>query len=178
MIWEEMAVVGRIARAHGNKGQVIVNLDTDFPEQRFRPGAELFVQRNGRADRLTVQTVRFQHDRPVIAIEGVETMTDAEALAGLELRVPRDTLAALPPGTYYHHDLVGCAVETIGGAAIGTVTAVEDSGGPSRLVVNGARGEVLIPLAVDICRAIDVGAKRIVVAPPEGLLELNSPTQP
>jgi len=137
----------------------------------------LFVQRNGRADRLTVQTVRFQHHRPVIGIEGVETITDAEALAGLELRVPRETLAALPPGTYYHHDLVGCAVETISGAAIGIVTAVEESGGPSRLVVNGARGEVLIPLAVDICRAIDVGAKRIVVALPEGLLELNSPTQ-
>jgi 16S rRNA processing protein RimM len=137
----------------------------------------LFVQRNGRPDRMTVKTVRFQHERPVIAIEGVETITDAEALAGLELRVPVETLAALPPGTYYHHDLVGCAVETIGGAPIGTVTAVEESGGPSRLVVNGAHGEVLIPLAVDICRAIDVGAKRIVVALPEGLLELNAPTQ-
>jgi 16S rRNA processing protein RimM len=176
MIWEDMALVGRIARAHGNKGQVIVNSDTDFPEQRFRPGAELFVQRNGRADRITVKTVRFQHERPVIAIDGVETMTDAEALAGLELRVPRETLAALPAGTYYHHDLVGCAVETISGVAIGTVTAVETGGG-SRLVVAGAHGEVLIPLAVDICRTIDVGAKRIVVAPPAGLLELNAPTQ-
>jgi len=177
MIWEDMAVVGRIARAHGNKGQVIVNLDTDFPERRFQPGAELFVQRSGRPDRLTVKTVRFQHDRPVIAIEGVETMSDAEALAGLELRVPRETLAALPPGMYYHHDLVGCAVETVGGAAIGTVIAVEESSGPSRLVVNGTDGEVLIPLVVEICRAIDIGAKRIVVAPPEGLLELNSSTQ-
>jgi len=124
-----------------------------------------------------VKTVRFQHDRPVIAIEGVETMSDAEALAGLELRVPRETLAALPPGMYYHHDLVGCAVETVGGAAIGTVIAVEESSGPSRLVVNGTDGEVLIPLVVEICRAIDIGAKRIVVAPPEGLLELNSSTQ-
>jgi len=76
-----------------------------------------------------------------------------------------------------HHDLVGCAVETVGGAAIGTVIAVEESSGPSRLVVNGTDGEVLIPLVVEICRAIDIGAKRIVVAPPEGLLELNSSTQ-
>ena len=168
-----MATVGRIARAHGNKGQVIVNLDTDFPEQRFRPGAELFVQRDGRTERITITTVRFQQGRPVLAVNGVDTMNGAEALAGLELRVPRETLAPLPPGTYYHHDLVGCLVETIDGAVVGDVAAVEESAGGSRLVVNGARGEVLIPLVAQICRTIDVAAKRIVVAPPVGLLELN-----
>jgi 16S rRNA processing protein RimM len=173
MVWEDMATVGRIARAHGNKGQVIVNLDTDFPEQRFRPGAELFVQRDGRTERITITTVRFQQGRPVLAVNGVDTMNGAEALAGLELRVPRETLAPLPPGTYYHHDLVGCLVETIDGAVVGDVAAVEESAGGSRLVVNGARGEVLIPLVAEICRMIDVAAKRIVVAPPVGLLELN-----
>jgi len=173
MVWEDMATVGRIARAHGNKGQVIVNLDTDFPEQRFRPGAELFVQRDGRTERITITTVRFQQGRPVLAVNGVDTMNGAEALAGLELRVPRETLAPLPPGTYYHHDLVGCLVETIDGAVVGEVAAVEESAGGSRLVVNGARGEVLIPLVAEICRMIDVAAKRIVVAPPVGLLELN-----
>src|SRR5262245_2106105 len=94
--WDGMAVVGQIARAHGNKGQVIVNLDTDFPEQRFRPGAELFVQRGGRTERIRIATVRFQQGRPVIGIDGVSTMNDAEGLAGLELRVPREALAALP----------------------------------------------------------------------------------
>src|SRR5689334_21087213 len=101
------AVVGRIARAHGNRGQVIVNLETDFPSQRFRPGAELFVERRGAIGALRISSVRFQHDRPVIGFEGVETMDDAEALAGLELRVPVASLTPLPGGTYYHHDLVG-----------------------------------------------------------------------
>src|SRR5262245_16471542 len=173
MIWSHMAVVGRIARAHGNKGQVIVNLETDFPERRVTPGAELFVERNGQVDRLVVKTVRFQQDRPVIAIEGVETMNDAERLAGLELRVPRETLAPLPAGTYYHHDLAGCRVETTDGTLVGTVAAVEESGGGSRLVVEGVRGEILIPLATENCRTIDIEARRIVVEPPEGLLELN-----
>ena len=63
--WEEMALVGRIARPHGIRGQVIVNLETDFPEDRFRPGAQLFVRRNGVVEAVTVTTVRFQQERPV-----------------------------------------------------------------------------------------------------------------
>jgi 16S rRNA processing protein RimM len=173
MIWDEMALVGRIARAHGNRGQVIVNLETDFPDERFQPGAELFIERNRRIEALRVSSVRFHRARPVIGIEGVETMNDAEALAGRELRVPVDRLAPLPGGTYYRHDLVGCRVETAGGDRVGTVTSVEGAVDRSTLVVAGARGEVLIPLAAEICTTIDPAEKRIVVDPPDGLLDLN-----
>src|SRR5690242_5040159 len=123
--WSEMAAVGRIARAHGIRGQVIVNLDTDFPEQRFRPGAEVFIERNGTVQPLTLTSVRFHRDRPVVAIAGVETMNDAEALAGQELRVPVERLASLPGGTFYRHDLIGCRVETSAGQLVGTVESVE-----------------------------------------------------
>jgi 16S rRNA processing protein RimM len=174
MDWNAMAVVGRIARAHGIRGQVIVNLDTDFPERRFRPGATVFAKRGASVDSLVVTTVRFQNGRPVIGIEGVETMNDAEALAGLELRVPVEELAPLPDGTFYHHDLVGCQVVTARGEEVGTVEGVEGDIGGSRLVVAGARGEILIPLATEICRTIDVPGRRIVIEPPEGLLDLNA----
>jgi 16S rRNA processing protein RimM len=173
MTWDDMAVVGRIARAHGIRGQVIVNLETDFPDRRYYPGAELFVNRGGRVEPLRLTTVRFQHARPVIGIEGVETMNDAEMLAGLELRVPATQLAPLPEGTYYHHDLIGCRVETSGGRTVGTVSDVEGTLGGSRLIVDGARGEIQIPLAAEICTTIDVAAKRIVIEPPDGLLDLN-----
>ena len=169
-----MAAVGRIARAHGIRGQVIVNPETDFPEQRFRPGAKMFAKRGPAVDALVVTTVRFQNGRPVIGFEGVQTMNDAETLAGLELRVPVEELAALPAGTFYHHDLVGCQVVTNRGEEVGTVEGVEGTVGGSRLVVAGARGEILIPLATEICRTIDVPAKRIVIEPPEGLLDLNA----
>ena len=171
-----MAVVGRIARAHGNRGQVIVNAETDFPGQRFQPGAELFVERAGSLETLTLTTVRFQHDRPVIGIEGIDTMDAAEALAGLELRVPVERLASLPAGSFYRHDLIGCRVEMRSGERVGIVQAVEGTIGGSRLVVEGARGEILIPLAVAICTTIDVAGRRIVIEPPEGLLELNDRT--
>ena len=169
MSWDAMAAVGTIARAHGIKGQVIVNPETDFPEERFRPGATLFTTRG----ELKITTARFQNGRPVIGIEGVETMNAAEALAGLELRVPVEELAALPPGTFYHHDLVGCQVVKSGGEIVGNVARVEGTAGGSRLVVAGAKGEIQIPLATDICRTIDVAGKRIVIEPPEGLLDLN-----
>jgi len=171
--WDEMALVGRIARAHGRRGEVIVNPETDFPERRFRAGAELFVERRHGVEAVTITSVRFQRDRPVVGLAGVDSMDAAEALAGLELRVPVDRLAPLPEGTFYHHDLIGCEVETRLGERVGTVRAVEGTTGGSRLVIDGARGEILIPLAAEICRSVDIASRRIVIEPPEGLLELN-----
>jgi hypothetical protein len=72
--WDAMAVVGRVARPHGIRGQVIVNPETDFPEERFHPGAELFVNRAGRAEPITITTVRFQQQRPVIGLRGAFTI--------------------------------------------------------------------------------------------------------
>ena len=172
--WEEMAVVGRIARAHGIRGQVIVNPETDFPDERFHAGAELLIERGGRIEMLTVTSARFHRERPVIGIAGVETMNDAEALAGQELRVPLERLAALPPDTFYRHDLIGCQVETGDGRSVGLVRDVEGTLTGSRLVVDGQDGEVLIPLVAAICTVVDPAAKRIVIDPPEGLIEVNT----
>lgn len=173
--WDAMAVVGRVARPHGIRGQVIVNPETDFPGERFQPGAELFVNRAGRAEPITITTVRFQQQRPVIGLHGIDDMNAAATLAGAELRVPTDRLAILPPDTFYRHDLIGCTVETSDGAVVGLVEDVEGTLGGSRLVVRAKGGtEVLVPLAAEICRVIDPAAKRIVIDPPAGLLELNT----
>ena len=168
-----MAVVGVIARPHGIRGQVIVNPATDFPEERFGAGATLFVMQEGRIQPVTVTTSRFHQGRPVIGLEGIADMNAARGLAGLEFRIPVESLAALPEGSYYHHDLIGCVVETLDGTTIGTVSSVEGDMGNTRLVVQRDSGELLIPLASDICTAIEPSAKRIVIAPPDGLLELN-----
>jgi 16S rRNA processing protein RimM len=174
MNWDEMAVIGRIARAHGIRGQVIINPETDFPEDRFRPGAEVFVNRGGQVRALIVTTARLQHGRPVVGLQGVDDMNAAIALAGTELRIPVERLMPLPDGAFYRHDLIGCTVETRTGERVGAVTAVEGTRSGSRLVVDSRRGELLVPLAEAICVVIDPPARRIVIDPPEGLLELNA----
>ena len=168
-----LAAVGRIARAHGNHGQVIVDPDTDFLRERFRPGAAFIVEQDGRPESLVVVDVRFQHDRPILTLAGVDTIDAAEQLAGRELLVPVEELTPLPAGTFYRHDLVGCGVETTDGERVGVVSSVEGSMASSRLVVESANGEVLVPLVSDICRVIDPAGKRIVIDPPDGLLDLN-----
>ena len=168
-----MALVGRIARPHGLRGQVVINPETDFIEERFAEGATLWARSAAGDEQLTIASVRVQNGRPVVAFEGFTRIEDVERLAGIELRVPEETLQPLQPGTYYEHQLVGCIVETVTGDVVGKVAAVEGGAGATRLVMNGARGEILIPLAVDICVEIDVVNKRIRIDPPEGLLELN-----
>ncbi len=120
-----------------------------------------------------VRSVFFMKARPVVGFEGFESIDDADTLAGRELRIPADELAALPPGMFYHHDLVGCRVETAGGDVVGEVAAVEGSGEASRLVVQTPRGDELIPLVSEMVPVIDPQARRIVVAAPDGLLGLN-----
>jgi 16S rRNA processing protein RimM len=168
-----MAVVGRIARPHGIRGQVILDAETDFPEERFQPGSEVFVDRRGVVEPLRLTAVRFHRGRPIVGVAGVESVDGAEELAGLELRVPAERLVRLPPGTFYRHDLVGCRVETCAGTAVGVVQDVEGTFAASRLVVGSNRDEILIPLVSEICREIDADRKRIVIEPPDGLLELN-----
>ncbi len=168
----DLLLVGRVARAHGNKGQVIVNPDTDFPRERFAEGNVLVVEQAGQTVERRIESVRFQQGRPIVKLAGVETMDDAEALAGAELKLPASALAALPANTYYRHDLVGCEVKDTRGHVLGRVTDVEGPMERSRLVVESDRGELLIPMVEGICVSVDPAAKTIVVDPPEGLLEL------
>jgi 16S rRNA processing protein RimM len=173
--WEDAILVGVVARTHGNRGEVIVNAETDFPDERFRQGAQLMTRRkDGTPATLEVATMRMHQGRPVILFTGVGSMNDAELLAGQELRIAEVAGEAerLGEGEYYHRDLIGCAVVTESGESIGEVTAIEGDRSATRLVVRSRRNEVLIPLADAIC-TVDLKGKRITVRPPEGLLELN-----
>lgn len=173
MEWDDLVLVGFVARTHGIRGQVILNSETDFPEDRFRPGATLYARLGeGKIETLHVESARFQNGRPVLGLQGIASIDEAERLAGVELRIPASEQQSLPDGTYYHHELIGCGVVTREGQTVGSVTAVQGHGDATRLVVRGQRAEVLIPLAQEIC-TVDVAAKKIVVTPPDGLLEVN-----
>jgi 16S rRNA processing protein RimM len=170
--WDDLILVGVIARTHGIRGQVFVNPHTDFAEDRFAVGEVLDTRlADGTRRSLEVTSVRFHLGRPVVSFAGIESMDEAERYAGLELRIHPDAQHALPPGQYYHHQLIGCQVVTEDGAEVGRVVEVDGGTGQSRLVVNGERRRHEIPLADAIC-TVDVAARRIVVRPPEGLLDL------
>ena len=168
----ELLLVGRVARAHGNKGQVIVNLDTDFPDERFAEGNVLVVEHAGEQVERRIVSVRFHQGRPVIGLDGIASIDEAEALAGAELKVPVADLAPLPPRTFYRHDLVGCEVVTRDGQAIGPVTDIEGTLERSLLVVAAKGGEVMIPMIDGIIVSLETEARRIIVDPPDGLLDL------
>jgi 16S rRNA processing protein RimM len=168
-----MVTVGRIVRPHGNRGQVVVASDTDFGSERFKEGATLAALRDGQLTTLEVTAGREHDGRWVVGFAGVATIDAAEALRGLELRIPADAVRPIEAGAFYVHDLVGCRVTTVDGQVVGTVEHVKLDAGTPLLGVASTRGEVLIPLAEDICREIDVAGKSIVITAPEGLIDLN-----
>lgn len=165
----DLLLVGRVARAHGIRGQVIVNPDTDFLEDRFKVGQILRVGPADRTQEREIRDVRFQQGRPVVSFAGIETMDEADTLAGAELWLPESAMGPLPDGTFYRHDLVGCEVRDTRDEVLGRVTAVEGTLDRSYLVVDG---DVMVPLVGDICVRVDLPARRVVVNPPEGLIEL------
>jgi 16S rRNA processing protein RimM len=95
-----MITVGRIIRPHGHKGLVVVAPETDYPDERFEVGSELFVRRGDVESKVRILESREYRGRWVVALEGVLTMNDAEALRGTNLRVPADELFELEDGTY------------------------------------------------------------------------------
>ncbi|MEP6594054.1 MAG: ribosome maturation factor RimM [Acidobacteriota bacterium] len=172
MSTDDLLLVGRVARPHGIRGQVIVTPETDFPGDRFRNGQTLLVGAADRPVERRITEVRFHQGRPILALDGIETMDAAEGLAGAEVWVHQGGLEPLPAGTYYRHDLVGCEVQDRSGGVIGRVTAVEGTLDRSYLVVDG---HVMLPLVEGICAEVDMAARRIVVDPPAGLLEIYRP---
>jgi len=181
---EAGVTVARVLRPHGRRGEVAAEILTDFPERLTRlkqaylhdakkdagrgPGAE-----PGR--RVEVRACWLSHSRGGQAIfhfEASDSISDAEKLVGLEVRIPLVERAPLPGGSYYVTDLIGCEVREKE-SAVGVVRDVEFTGGTPLLAVDSPRGEVLIPLAEEICVKVDPGARRIDVVLPEGLLELN-----
>ena len=124
--FDDAILVGVVARTHGNRGEVIVNPETDFPEARFQAGARLMSRRpDGREETMEIATMRMHQGRPVILFKGIASMNDADLLAGRELRIAESSGddALLGEGEYYHRDLIGCEVVTESGESIGTVSS-------------------------------------------------------
>lgn len=190
--------VARVIRPRGNKGEVVAELLTDFPS-RFSNLKELFLRKEpGEPLAIALQNFWLDRNHPgmgVFHFAGCTTISDAEKWRGFDVLLPFEERVALPTGQYFVTDLVGCTIFTVevqknklsspacgmeeAPRVVGTVRDVffpgESVAGTPLLQVETSSGELLVPLAQDICTSIDVAERRIEVRLPEGLDELNAP---
>ncbi len=171
---DDFVTIARVTRPQGRKGEVAAALLTDFPE-RFESRRRLFARdRQGARRALELEQFWFHKGQVVLKFQGVESISDAEALVGCEVQIPRAERAVLEEGTNYVSDLVGCTVCNAG-LQVGTVQEVEFGAGEAPLlVVRGAR-EYLIPFAAEYLEKVSPADRRIEMKLPEGMLDLDAP---
>jgi 16S rRNA processing protein RimM len=178
--------VARILRPHGRKGEVAAEILTDFPERLGRLASVELFNPSSRLPPDQPRSCRVRScwlspgrgGQAIFHLEGSDSIDDAKRLVGLEVQIPLTDRLALPAGSYYVTDLAGCEVVETDGRSLGRVREVEFYGeeiaGTPNLIIDSPSGELLVPLAQDICTKIDVGARQITVRLPEGLRDLNS----
>jgi 16S rRNA processing protein RimM len=171
-------VVGHINKAHGTKGELFVWPLTDHPESTFAPGVILYLgdetgsEPDPARPSLVVEAARPFRRGFLVRFPGVLDRTQAEALHGRYLLRPRSELEDLEDGEVFYHQLVGMKVVTVSGEEVGEVVEVYELRPADLLEVRGPRGTHHIPFLRSIVREIDVEGGRLVIDPPEGLLEL------
>ncbi len=174
--------LARIRRPQGRKGEVLAEILTDFPE-KFAERRQLWLLDANSAASAAPREVELANHwlhkgGVVLHVTGVDSISAAEELKGLIVAVPRAERAPLAEGETYVGDLIGCMLVDVAGAEpveVGEIEDVDRSGGAAPLlVVRGASGEVLIPFAKSYMRRIDLEGKRVEMALPEGLVDLNA----
>ncbi|MEV6337962.1 ribosome maturation factor RimM [Nocardia vinacea] len=169
-------VIGRVAKSHGVRGELVVEVRTDDPDARFAPGVRL----RGRAARskevreFTVESAREHSGRLLVQLVGVSDRTAADALRGTLFVVDS---AELPPSEdpdeFYDHELEGLTVQLTDGTVVGEVTEVLHSAAGELLSVRAADDgrEILIPFVTAIVPTVSLADQLVVIDPPEGLLD-------
>jgi 16S rRNA processing protein RimM len=166
-----LVIVARAVRTRGLKGELVADLLTDFPE-RFEEVSQLWaIGPGGQSQQLDLENYWFQNERIVLKFAGFDSIETAAELVGFEFVVPEAERVQLSENEYYDWELAECVVEIKGGPALGKVREVMRTGGVELLVVEAER-DLLVPMAASIVLEIDLAGKRIIIDPPEGLLDL------
>jgi 16S rRNA processing protein RimM len=168
---EELVTIARIVRPRGLRGEVIADVLTDFPDRFANLKDVIGVREDGTRSDLKIEGFFFQKERIVLRFAGVDSIELAEGLRNIEICIPESSAAELEEDEFFDWQLAGCEVTTVEGTRIGTVREIMRTGGTEILVVEEGDREILIPFAEAICPEVDIENKRILVDPPEGLLE-------
>ena len=171
-------VVGHINKSHGTKGELFVWPLTDHPEGVYAPGVVL---RLGDADSddpdpdlplLRIDAVRPHRKGYLVLFGGIEDRNQSDLMRGCYLFRETGELEPLAEGEVFYHQLLGMSVETTAGVPVGEVTEVYELSPAHLLDVRGPDREILVPFLKDVIVEVDKEARRIVIDPPEGLLDL------
>jgi 16S rRNA processing protein RimM len=169
--------VGRVVKAHGVGGEVVVEIRTDDPAARFAPGNTLRAKkpRDGGEERSYVVADAREHSgRLLVRLAGVEDRDTADALRGSLFVVDSDDLPPIDePDTYYDHQLEGLRVRTTTGQDVGLVAEVLHTAAGELLAVRRDSGEVLVPFVSAIVTSVSLEDRLVEIDPPEGLLDLQ-----
>ena len=168
-----LVAVGRILRPQGRRGEVRLEPLTDVAD-RLRDLTECYLVPPAAGERRAVEAVWFQGPTPILKLAGSDGMTDAEALVGRLVSLPRGTAPALPPDRFYAFDLVGCTVETPDGTPVGVLEDVWAGPAHDLWVVRAGTRECLVPAVTAIVERVDLGSRRVVVRAPDGLFDLDA----
>ncbi len=156
---EQFLNVGQIVNTHGVKGEVKVFPLTDDP-MRFKKLKKVIIDNK----EVQILSYKFQKDRVILKLEGVDTMDDAIRLKGKYLKVSREDAVKLPKDTYFIADLIGCSVFDTNETPLGEVYDVIKTGSNDVYWVKGKK-ELLIPVLKEIVLDINVEDKKIVIKP-------------
>jgi 16S rRNA processing protein RimM len=159
--FDDLVTIGRIVKPQGRRGEVLTEPLTDRPD-RFPSLRRAYVAGPGGAREIGISSCWPHKGRFVLKIDGVDSIDQADAYRGLEIRIGEEDLAALPEGSYYHHQILGLRVEDPSGRLLGRAERLFETGaGAPVLEVRGGGGELLVPLAADFVQ-VDLQGGRIV----------------
>jgi len=170
----ELVAIGEILRAHGVGGEVRVRPLTDRPRERFE-GLRRCVVWEPQADERShheVSSCRFDRETLLLHLTGVDSPESAGRLVGRLLAIDGREVLPPPPGYFYPWQLAGARVETRDGRAVGHFVGVESGAAQDLWVIADGDREHLVPAVQEIVVEVDVAAGRVVIDPPEGLLDL------
>jgi len=163
---DEFVVVGLLGRTRGIHGEIYVIPDTDFPD-RFVGLSEIYIENRGRWEKIKLKSSNMISGRPVVRFENVTTREDAARYTNRRIAVLDSEMVALPEGSYYIYDLIGCSViEENTDKLLGTVENVEQYPANDVYVIKMPDGnKVLFPAIKQFVRSIDAAGRRIIVDP-------------
>ncbi len=161
----EFLVIGRILAPYGTKGEVKVKVITDFPE-RFDPQEVVYIEGTPTA----IESSHHQKGNVGVKLAGVDSLEAAQRLCGKLLEIHLNQAKPLPKGEYYHFQLVGLKVWTTQGELLGEVSAILETGSNDVYLIQGPRGEILIPAVEDVVKSVDLTKGCVVVEAVKGML--------